>query len=119
MPGDWVLFDQHVEVVTGDSGGVLHTIGGDSLPNFSVNAHQYPGPLAAQGVAGFVNNGAAHHRRRDGRAFRRRRRAGPAADTAPSSGSGTARASQQGGATAWAPRCQLAAIPGSQEAPGR
>ena len=58
MPGDWVLFDQHVEVVTGDSGGVLHTIGGDSLPNFSVNAHEYPGPLAAQGVAGFVNNGA-------------------------------------------------------------
>ena len=57
LPGDWVLFDGHVEVVTRDSGGVLHTIGGDSLPNFSVNAHQYPGPLGAQGVVGFVNNG--------------------------------------------------------------
>ena len=57
LPGDWVLFDGHVEVVTGDSGGILHTIGGDSLPNFSVNAHQYPGPLGAQGVVGFVNNG--------------------------------------------------------------
>jgi flagellum-specific peptidoglycan hydrolase FlgJ len=56
-PGDWVLFDGHVEVVTKYSGGVLYTIGGDSLPNFSVNAHRYPGPLSAQGVAGFVNNG--------------------------------------------------------------
>ena len=57
LPGDWVLFDGHVEVVTSYSGGVLSTVGGDSLPNFSVNAHEYPGPLAAQGVAGFVSNG--------------------------------------------------------------
>ena len=57
QPGDWVLFDGHVEVVTKYSGGVLSTIGGDSLPNFSVNAHQYSAPLAAQGVVGFVNNG--------------------------------------------------------------
>src|SRR5215469_11988227 len=58
LPGDWVLFDGHVEVVTSHSGGVLHTIGGDSLPDFSVNAHEYPDPLTTQGVAGFVNNGA-------------------------------------------------------------
>ena len=58
QPGDWVLFDGHVEVVTKYAGGVLETIGGDSLPNFSVNAHQYAGSLAAQGVAGFVNNGS-------------------------------------------------------------
>ncbi len=57
QPGDWVLFDGHVEVVTKDFRGVLYTIGGDSLPNFSVNAHQYSGPLADQGVAGFVDNG--------------------------------------------------------------
>ncbi|MFY9928827.1 MAG: glucosaminidase domain-containing protein, partial [Streptosporangiaceae bacterium] len=57
QPGDWVLFDGHVEVVTGYSDGVLHTIGGDSLPNFSVNAHQYSGSLSGNGVAGFVNNG--------------------------------------------------------------
>jgi len=57
LPGDWVLFDGHVEVVTKYAGGVLHTIGGDSLPNFSVNAHEFPDPLAAQGVVGFVNNG--------------------------------------------------------------
>ena len=57
LPGDWVLFDGHVEVVTSYSGGVLSTVGGDSLPSFSVNAHEYPGPLAAQGVAGFVSNG--------------------------------------------------------------
>ncbi len=57
QPGDWVLFDGHVEVVTKYSGGVLYTIGGDSMPNLSVNAHQYDAPLAAQGVAGFVDNG--------------------------------------------------------------
>ena len=57
QPGDWVLFDGHVEVVTKYADGTLYTIGGDSLPNFSVNAHEYPGPLAAQGVVGFVNNG--------------------------------------------------------------
>ena len=56
-PGDWVLFDGHVEVVTKDHSGVLHTIGGDSLPNLSVNAHEYSGPLQDQGVAGFVDNG--------------------------------------------------------------
>ncbi len=58
MPGDWVLFAGHVEVVTEYGGGVLHTIGADSLPDFSVNAHEYPDPLSAQGVVGFVNNGA-------------------------------------------------------------
>ena len=58
LPGDWVVFNGHVEVVTKYAGGVLSTIGGDSVPNFSVNAHEYPGPLASQGVAGFVNNGA-------------------------------------------------------------
>jgi flagellum-specific peptidoglycan hydrolase FlgJ len=57
QPGDWVLFDEHVEVVTKYSGGALYTIGGDSMPNFSVNAHEYSGSLAAQGVTGFVNNG--------------------------------------------------------------
>lgn len=58
QPGDWVLFQGHVEVITEYTHGVLHTIGGDSLPNFSVNAHQYADPLASEGVAGFVNNGA-------------------------------------------------------------
>jgi flagellum-specific peptidoglycan hydrolase FlgJ len=57
QPGDWVMFDGHVEVVTKYAGGVLYTIGGDSMPNLSVNAHQYDGPLAGQGVTGFVNNG--------------------------------------------------------------
>ncbi|MGI8446185.1 MAG: glucosaminidase domain-containing protein, partial [Streptosporangiaceae bacterium] len=58
FPGDWVLFNGHVEVVTKDAGGVLHTVGGDSLPNFSVNAHEYAQPLSAAGVVGFVNNGS-------------------------------------------------------------
>ena len=56
-PGDWVLFDGHVEVVTSYSSGALRTIGGDSAPNLSVNAHTFTGSLAAQGVNGFVNNG--------------------------------------------------------------
>jgi lysozyme len=55
--GDWVLFDNHVEVVTKYAGGTLYTIGGDSLPDFSVNAHEYPAPLSGDGVVGFVNNG--------------------------------------------------------------
>ena len=57
QPGDWVVFDGHVEVVTKYSGAVLDTIGGDSVPNFSVNAHQYGDPLSGQGVLGFVDNG--------------------------------------------------------------
>jgi flagellum-specific peptidoglycan hydrolase FlgJ len=57
QPGDWVLFPGHVEVVTKYAGGVLYTIGGDSMPDMSVNAHQYDAPLSAQGVTGFVNNG--------------------------------------------------------------
>ena len=56
-PGDWVLFDGHVEVVTGYTGAALYTVGGDSLPDLTVNAHKFPAPLAAQGVLGFVNNG--------------------------------------------------------------
>jgi flagellum-specific peptidoglycan hydrolase FlgJ len=57
QPGDWVLFNQHVEVVTKYAKGVLYTIGGDSLPGFTVNAHRFSVPLASQGVVGFVNNG--------------------------------------------------------------
>jgi len=57
QPGDWVLFDQHVEVVTSYSNGVLDTIGADSAPNLSVNAHSIDGDLAAAGVAGFIDNG--------------------------------------------------------------
>ena len=57
QPGDWVLFEGHVEVVTRYSGGALSTIGGDSAPNLSVNAHTFTGSLAGQGVTGFVNNG--------------------------------------------------------------
>ncbi len=51
-PGDWVLFDEHVEVVTQYADGVLYTIGGDSGSNLSVNAHQYGGPLARGGRGG-------------------------------------------------------------------
>ena len=57
QPGDWVLFDEHVEVVTKFANGVLSTIGGDSVPGFTVNAHQFGGSLGADGVVGFVNNG--------------------------------------------------------------
>ena len=83
QPGDWVLFDGHVEVVTRYSAGVLYTIGGDSLPNLSVNAHTFTGPLAAQGVAGFVNNGdlpSAASQGRPARRLRRRRYGGAGRD---------------------------------------
>jgi lysozyme len=58
LPGDWVLFNSHVEVVSQYEGGVLSTIGGDSLPNFSVNSHEYSGSLSSHGVQGFVSNGS-------------------------------------------------------------
>ncbi len=57
QPGDWVLFGGHVEVVTSYANGVLDSIGADSLPNLTVNAHSFTAPLAAQGVVGFVDNG--------------------------------------------------------------
>jgi flagellum-specific peptidoglycan hydrolase FlgJ len=57
QPGDWVLFSGHVEVVTSYSNGVLDSIGADSLPNLTVNAHSFTAPLAEQGVVGFVDNG--------------------------------------------------------------
>ena len=57
QPGDWVLFDGHVEVLTGYTGAALYTVGGDSLPDLTVNAHKFPAPFGAQGVLGFVNNG--------------------------------------------------------------
>ena len=56
-PGDWVLFDGHVEVVTRYSGAALYTVGADSLPDLTVNAHKFPAPFGGQGVLGFVNNG--------------------------------------------------------------
>jgi flagellum-specific peptidoglycan hydrolase FlgJ len=57
QPGDWAVYNGHVEVVTRYTGGVLDTIGADSLPDLSVNAHSSDAPLAEQGVAGFVDNG--------------------------------------------------------------
>jgi len=60
QPGDWAMFDGHVEVVTKYSNGVLRTIGADSLPDFSVNAHSYRNPLSAHGITGFVDNGDLH-----------------------------------------------------------
>ena len=57
QPGDWVLFDGHVEVVTRLAGSALYTVGADSLPGLTVNAHRFPAPFGAAGVLGFVNNG--------------------------------------------------------------
>ena len=57
QPGDWVVYNGHVEVVTKYTGGVLDTIGADSLPDLTVNAHSSGASLADQGVVGFVDNG--------------------------------------------------------------
>ena len=55
QPGDWALFDGHVEVVVSYAHGILDTIGADSLPGLTVNEHTET--LASSGVAGFVDNG--------------------------------------------------------------
>ena len=86
-PGDWAMFDGHVEVVTKYSRGVLYTIGADSLPDFSVNAHSYRNPLSAQGVTGFVNNGELLGA------------ASPASDSAAAVGTATGGGATGGGAT--------------------
>jgi flagellum-specific peptidoglycan hydrolase FlgJ len=99
QPGDWVVFDGHVEVVTGYANGSLDTIGADSLPNLTVNAHSFPDPLAQQGVEGFVDNG---HLAETTAASS----TAPAAAPAPASGAGTAR-----GTRSSAPP-QTAVIPG-------
>ena len=57
QPGDWAVYDGHVEVVTSYSGGVLDTVGADSLPGFTLNADSSAAPLADQGIVGFVDNG--------------------------------------------------------------
>jgi flagellum-specific peptidoglycan hydrolase FlgJ len=57
QPGDWAVYDGHVAVVTGYSGGVLDTIAADSLPGLTVNAHSSAAPLVDQGIAGFVDSG--------------------------------------------------------------
>ena len=72
QPGDWVLFDGHVEVVTRHTGSALYTVGGDSLPNLTVNAHKFPAPLT----------GARRVRRRPHRRLRHRSELWPQPDRA-------------------------------------
>ena len=98
LPGDWVLFDGHVEVITEDSGGVLRTVGGDSLPNFSVNAHEYRAPLSAAGVVGFVNNGSVPASTSGGQ--RDASSSGGQAGSASAGQAGSASADQTGSASA-------------------
>ena len=122
LPGDWVLFNGHVEVVTRDVGGVLHTVGGDSLPNFSVNAHQYPQPLSADGVVGFVNNGSLPGGAQSGTAQSGSAESGSAQSGSARSGATEAsappakadRPTQHGGVSAGS--SGLAAIPGAAPA---
>jgi len=128
LPGDWVLFDGHVEVVAKDTGGVLQTVGGDSLPNFSVNAHQYPEPLSSAGVVGFVNNGvlpaatqaagASGHGGKPGAGHPSDRSAGhPSSDASGAGGAQAARNRSGGGPDASGAPHELAAIPGAAAAP--
>ena len=57
QPGDFAVYDGHVEVVVSYAHGTLVTIGADSLPDLTVNEHSSSAPLASQGIAGFVDNG--------------------------------------------------------------
>jgi len=110
QPGDWVLFNEHVEVVTRYAGGVLSTIGGDSLPNFSVNAHTYRGSLADDGVVGFVDNGD------EPAAASPAPGSGPAAADVAQGATGTA---STGGSSTGTASAGAAAIPGLAPAQGR
>ena len=99
QPGDWVVFDGHVEVVTSSANGALDTIGADSLPNLTVNAHSFPDPLAQQGVEGFVDNGHLGETTAASSGA-------PAAAPGPATGAGTSRGTRSSA------QPQLAAIPG-------
>jgi flagellum-specific peptidoglycan hydrolase FlgJ len=131
LPGDWVLFDGHVEVITEDSGGILRTVGGDSLPNFSVNAHEYRAPLSSAGVVGFVNNGSLPAANGDGHpgastsgGKAASSSGGPGATSSGAGGSGGAAGSGGADGSGGAARSAaargtgdgLAAIPGTTEA---
>jgi flagellum-specific peptidoglycan hydrolase FlgJ len=98
-PGDWVVFGGHVEVVTSYANGALDTIGADSLPNLTVNAHSFPDPLAQQGVEGFVDNGHLGETTAASSGA-------PAAAPAAASGARTSRGTRSSA------QPQLAAIPG-------
>ncbi len=99
QPGDWVVFDGHVEVVTSYANGALDTIGADSLPNLTVNSHSFPDPLAQQGVEGFVDNGHLGETTAASSGA-------PAAAPGPATGAGTSRGTRSSA------QPQLAAIPG-------
>ncbi|HJZ09801.1 MAG TPA: hypothetical protein VJ283_17050, partial [Trebonia sp.] len=99
QPGDWVVFDGHVEVVTSSANGALDTIGADSLPNLTVNAHSFPDPLAQQGVEGFVDNGHLGETTAASSGA-------PAAAPGPATGAGTSHGTRSSA------QPQLAAIPG-------
>ena len=123
LPGDWVLFDGHVEVITEDSGGILRTVGGDSLPNYSVNAHEYRAPLSGAGVVGFVNNGSLPAAEGGGRqdASSSGSQAAPSSGGQGGSSSGSRGTGSSGGAGPAAAAASgtvsgLAAIPGTHAA---
>ena len=68
QPGDWAVYDSHVEVVTNYSGGVLDTIGADSLPGFTLNAHSSASPSRERpwcwlGPCCLLRTGGCHCRR--------------------------------------------------------
>src|SRR5256714_9620295 len=112
QPGDWVVFDGHVEVVIRVTGTTLSTIGADSLPGLTVNGHKIPAPFGPSGVLGFVDNGDL---------IRTASHDGPAAGNAPA-GEGAAHvpgANAPAAGTAAAAETEgWAAIPGAGT-PGR
>ena len=124
QPGDWVVYNGHVEVVTSYANGVLDTIGADSLPNLTVNAHSSALPFAEQGVLGFVDNGNLQPAAGSLGASAPTEQATPTQQTTPSSSSGTgtgnakasaratAKSSTQQPAAAAGPARASAAVPG-------
>ena len=104
QPGDWVLFDEHVEVVTRYADGVLYTIGGDSMSNLSVNAHQYDG-AARRGRAWRASSTTASWPARSARASGGTR-AGATAPGAAAAGDATKASGSWPPATEARPACR-------------
>jgi flagellum-specific peptidoglycan hydrolase FlgJ len=108
QPGDWAVYDGHVAVVTGYSGGVLDTIAADSLPGLTVNAHSSAASLVDQGIAGFVDNGNLQLASGD--------TSGQAVETAPQSGSTAPANAKAAPAKSKAAAAATAAVPGLPDA---
>ena len=117
QPGDWVLFEHHVEVVTSYSDGVLDTIGADSDPGLTVNAHSFAARWRRTACRASSTTGTSPPPRSTARAQRRVTARAPAASAAPSHSAEAAASAASG--TADVPGVAQAAAAGAPAAASR